>query len=143
MGTNPYELRLQLFQEAKSICWEEYSRNVSEFERIRDNINNLEKKYYANLNRYESLKEEGKLGSLEYPVYPDIPPLPEYPKYPSMDEIKERATFIRNFCDDKGLSDATPVKNSYTTYTKNGRKFVELENGEVMETFNSFKERMK
>ena len=103
-GSNPYELRLQLFQEAKSICWEEYSRNVSEFERIKDNNYALEKKYDADLSRYESLKEQGKLGSLEYPVYPDLKELPEYPEYPSMDEIKEKATFIRNFCDDKGIN---------------------------------------
>ena len=102
MGANPYELRLQLFQEAKNICWEEYNRNVSEFERIRDNNYALEKKYDADLNRYTTLEEQGKLGSLEYPVYPDIEALPKYPEYPSMDEIKNRATFIRNFCDDKG-----------------------------------------
>ena len=102
MGANPYELRLQLFQEAKNICWEEYNRNVSEFERIRDNNYALEKKYDADLNRYTTLEEQGKLGSLEYPVYPDIEALPKYPEYPSMDEIKDRATFIRNFCDDKG-----------------------------------------
>ena len=52
-GSNPYELRLQLFQEAKSICWEEYNRNVSEFERIKENNYALEKKYDADLNRYE------------------------------------------------------------------------------------------
>ena len=45
MGTNPYELRLQLFQEAKSICWEEYNSRVSNFNRIRDNNDELKNKY--------------------------------------------------------------------------------------------------
>ena len=102
MGTNPYELRLQLFQEAKNICWEEYNRDVNEFERQRDKQNELKEKYYEDKSKYESLKEDCKLGSMEYPSYPDLPELPEYPEYPSMDEIKNRATFIRNFCDDKG-----------------------------------------
>ena len=46
MGANPYELRLQLFQEAKNICWEEYNRDVNEFERQRDKQNELKEKYY-------------------------------------------------------------------------------------------------
>ena len=44
---------------------------------------------------------------MEYPTFPDLPDLPEYPEYPSMDEIKDRATFIRNFCDDKGITFGT------------------------------------
>tara|TARA_B100000963_G_C22440019_1_gene586130 strand:- start:145 stop:573 length:429 start_codon:yes stop_codon:yes gene_type:complete len=103
-GSNPYELRLQLFQEAKSICWEEYNRNVTQFEVKRDARNDIKEKYYETRNAYESKKEEGKLGSMEYPEFPDLPDLPEYPEYPSMDEIKEKATFIRNFCDDKGIN---------------------------------------
>tara|TARA_R100000353_G_scaffold134394_1_gene95348 strand:+ start:212 stop:685 length:474 start_codon:yes stop_codon:yes gene_type:complete len=135
-GSNPYELRLQLFQEAKSICWEEYSRNVSEFERIRDNNYALEKKYDADLSRYESLKEQGKLGSLEYPVYPSLKELPEYPKYPTMEELKEKATFIRNFCDDKGEnSDGI----AYRKLKNEDKEYVEFQNGKVMETFDSFK----
>ena len=122
-GSNPYELRLQLFQEAKSICWEEYSRNVSEFERIKENNYALEKKYDADLSRYESLKEQGKLGSLEYPVYPDLKELPEYPKYPTMDEIKDRATFIRNFCDDKG--NVSEPKNWREELSREGAEFKE------------------
>ena len=102
MGANPYELRLQLFQEAKNICWEEYNRDVTQFEIKRDARNDIKEKYYEDRSKYESLKEDGKLGSMEYPTFPDLPELPEYPEYPSMDEIKDRATFIRNFCDDKG-----------------------------------------
>ena len=102
MGANPYELRLQLFQEAKNICWEEYHRDVNQFEIKRDARNDIKEKYYEDRSKYESLKEDGKLGSMEYPTFPDLPDLPEYPEYPSMDEIKDRATFIRNFCDDKG-----------------------------------------
>tara|TARA_B100000963_G_scaffold21219_1_gene16006 strand:+ start:1893 stop:2321 length:429 start_codon:yes stop_codon:yes gene_type:complete len=139
MGSNPYELRLQLFQEAKSICWEEYSRNVSEFERIRDNNYALEKKYDADLSRYESLKEQGKLGSLEYPVYPSLKELPEYPKYPTMEELKEKATFIRNFCDDRGNSDGI----TYRKLKNNDKEYVEFQNGQVIETFNSFKNKVK
>ena len=76
MGTNPYELRLQLFQEAKNICWEEYNRDVNEFERQRDKQNELKEKYYEDKSKYESLKEDDKLGSMEYPSYPDLPELP-------------------------------------------------------------------
>ena len=102
MGTNPYELRLQLFQEAKSICWEEYNSKVSNFDRIRENNNDLKIKYDADLAAYHEQEEKGNGGTLKYPTYPDIKPLPEYPEYPSMEEIKEKATFIRDFCDDKG-----------------------------------------
>ena len=41
MGANPYELRLQLFQEAKNICWEEYHRDVNQFEIKRDARNDI------------------------------------------------------------------------------------------------------
>ena len=123
MGTNPYELRLQLFQEAKNICWEEYNRDVNEFERQRDKQNELKEKYYEDKSKYESLKEDDKLGSMEYPSYPDLPELPEYPEYPSMDEIKDRATFIRNFCDDKG--NTPEPKNWREELSKEGREFKE------------------
>ena len=140
MGTNPYELRLQLFQEAKSICWEEYNRDVSQFEVKRDERNDLKEKYYEDRNKYESLKEDGKLGSMEYPTFPDLPELPEYPQYPSMEEIKDRATFIRNFCDDKGInSDGM----AYRKFKNDDKEYAEFQNGQVMETYNSFKERMK
>ena len=123
MGANPYELRLQLFQEAKNICWEEYNRDVNEFERQRDKQNELKEKYYEDKSKYESLKEDGKLGSMEYPTFPDLPDLPEYPEYPSMDEIKDRATFIRNFCDDKG--NTPEPKNWREELSKEGREFKE------------------
>ena len=81
------------------------------------------KKYDADLNRYTTLEEQGKLGSLEYPVYPDIEALPKYPEYPSMDEIKDRATFIRNFCDDKG--NVPEPKNWREELSREGGEFKE------------------
>ena len=104
---------------------------------IRDRNNYaLEKKYDADLSRYESLKEQGKLGSLEYPVYPDLKELPEYPKYPTMEELREKATFIRNFCDDKGInSDGM----AYRKLKNDDKEYVEFQNGQVMESFDSFK----
>ena len=59
----------------KSICWEESNRDV-QFEVKRDERNDLK-----DLQKYCSLKEDGKLGSMEYPTFPDLPELPEYPQY--------------------------------------------------------------
>tara|TARA_Y100001937_G_scaffold90834_1_gene122977 strand:+ start:101 stop:724 length:624 start_codon:yes stop_codon:yes gene_type:complete len=102
MGYNAYELRLQLFEKAKEFVWEKYNRDVLEWDRISSNRSEIKEKYYEDKWRYDSLKEQDKLGSLEYPVYPTMPELPEYPQYPTKKELLDMALFMRAFVDKQG-----------------------------------------
>ena len=102
MAYNAYELRLQLFEKAKEFVWEKFNRDVLEWDRISQNRAEIKEKYYEDKWRYDSLKEQDKLGSLEYPVYPNMPELPEYPQYPSKKELLDMALFMRAFVDKQG-----------------------------------------
>ncbi len=100
--SNPYELRLQLFQEAKDYLVESFNREVQEWDRKNTEKCDIENKWSNDWNRYCDLKEEGKASAMEHPVAPDPIKLPEYPKYPTKEEIVEMAKFIRSFISDKG-----------------------------------------
>ena len=101
--SNPFELRLQLFQEAKEYLVSVYDREVSEHDRLVQRKLDLENKFSEEKDRYYELKDNPKAApNLKYPTYPDLPGIPEYPKYPSREEILEMAKFIRSFIADKG-----------------------------------------
>ena len=100
--SNAFELRLQLFQEAKDYLVARFERDVLEWDRKNTEKLDLEKKFEEDWRRYSDLKDEGKSLELEYPVCPDPIKLPEYPKYPSRQDILDMATFIRDFTYDKG-----------------------------------------
>ena len=102
--SNPYELRLQLFQEAKDYLVSVFDRDVMEWDRLNQQNLDLDTKYCNQLNRYEELKESGKIKDVEkeYPKPFQTKELPEYPQYPSREAILEMATFIRSFISEKG-----------------------------------------
>ena len=100
--SNPFELRLQLFQEARDYLVDVFNRDVLEWDRKNTEKLDIETKYSNDWSRYIDLKEEGKVSAEEYPIAPDPIKLPEYPKYPTREEILEMATFIRSFTADKG-----------------------------------------
>ena len=100
--SNPFELRLQLFQEARDYLVDVFNREVQEWDRLNQHKLDIETKYSNDWSRYCDLKDEGKASAEECPVSPDPIKLPEYPKYPTREEILEMATFIREFTADKG-----------------------------------------
>ena len=100
--SNPFELRLQLFQEARDYLVACYDRNISEWNRLEQEKHDIENKYSNDWSRHCDLKEEGLASSSDCPIAPDPIKLPEYPKYPTREEILEMATFIREFTADKG-----------------------------------------
>ena len=100
--TNAFELRLQLFQEARDYLVARFERDVLEWDRKNTEKVDIESKYHNDYSRYCDLKEEGKAGANEHPIAPDPITLPEYPKYPSREDILEMATFMRDFINDKG-----------------------------------------
>jgi len=100
--SNPFELRLQLFQEAKEYLVSVYDREVSEHDRLVQRKMDLENKFSEEKERYYELKEQHQADVEKYPTYPDLPEIPEYPKYPAREEILEMAKFIRSFIADKG-----------------------------------------
>ena len=100
--SNPFELRLQLFQEARDYLVACYDRDVQEWDRKQAEKYDVERKYDADYSRHCDMREEGKGSSSECPIAPDPITLPEYPKYPTREEILEMAYFIRGFTADKG-----------------------------------------
>ena len=100
--SNAYELRLQLFQEAKEYLVSVFDREVQEWDRLNQHKLDIETKYSNDWSRYCDLKDEGKASAEECPVSPDPIKLPTYPTYPTREEILEMALFIRNFISDKG-----------------------------------------
>ena len=100
--SNPFELRLQLFQEAREYLVEVFNRDVLEWERKNTEKLDVENKYSNDWSRHCDLKEEGLASSSDCPIAPDPIKLPEYPKYPTREEILDMATFIREFTSDKG-----------------------------------------
>ena len=100
--SNAYELRLQLFQEARLALESHFDRNVHEWDRLNQEKLDRENKYNEDWRRWSDLKDEGKVTAEDCPICPDPLTLPEYPKYPSREDILEMATFIRDFTNDKG-----------------------------------------
>ena len=100
--SNPFELRLQLFQEARDYLVAVYEREVQEWDRKQQEKCDNENKWSNDYSRYCDLKEEGCVSAMEHPVAPNPIKLPEYPKYPTREEILDMATFIRSFTADKG-----------------------------------------
>ena len=100
--SNPFELRLQLFQEAKDYLVSVYEREVLEWDRKQQEKCDIENKWSNDYSRYSDLKEEGKASASDCPISPDPIKLPEYPKYPTREDILEMAKFIRSFISDKG-----------------------------------------
>ena len=100
--SNPFELRLQLFQEAKDYLVAVFDQEVLEWDRVNTEKLDIENKFIEEKERYYELKGQD-LGDIEkYPIAPDPIKLPEYPKYPTREEILKMATFIREFTADKG-----------------------------------------
>tara|TARA_Y100000015_G_C2321484_1_gene56917 strand:- start:135 stop:446 length:312 start_codon:yes stop_codon:yes gene_type:complete len=100
--SNAFELRLQLFQEARDYLVAQFDRDVLEWDRKNTEKIDIESKYINDYGRYCDLKEAGKVEAEDHPIAPDPIRLPEYPKYPSREDILEMATFIRDFTNDKG-----------------------------------------
>ena len=100
--SNAYELRLQLFQEAREYLTGQFDRDVLEWDRLNQEKLDRENKYNEDWRRWSDLKDEGKVTAEDCPICPDPIKLPEYPKYPSREDILEMATFIRDFTNDKG-----------------------------------------
>tara|TARA_A100001515_G_scaffold58335_1_gene46089 strand:+ start:179 stop:490 length:312 start_codon:yes stop_codon:yes gene_type:complete len=100
--SNAFELRLQLFQEARDYLVAQFDRDVLEWDRKNQEKLDIESKYSNDWSRYIDLKEEGKASADDHPIAPNPIKLPEYPKYPSREDILEMATFIRDFTNDKG-----------------------------------------
>ena len=100
--SNPFELRLQLFQEARDYLVDVFNRDVLEWDRKNTEKLDVENKYSNDWSRYCDLKEEGEATAKDCPISPDPIILPEYPQYPTREEILEMATFIRSFTADKG-----------------------------------------
>lgn len=87
--SNPYELRLDLFNSAKDLLVERYNAA----ERRYDAAYN---KFMEQKERYMTLKEQGK----DAGEYPNVD-LPEYPIFPTDDQITDLAYHIKNFTMDK------------------------------------------
>ena len=100
--SNAFELRLQLFQEARDYLVAQFDRDVLEWDRKNQEKLDIENKFNEDWRRYSDLKDEGKASAVNCPICPDPIRLPEYPKYPSREDILEMATFIRDFTNDKG-----------------------------------------
>ena len=101
--SNAFELRLQLFQEARDYLVAQYDRNVLEWDRLNQEKIDIQNKYDADYLRWDALKEEGKASASAHPICPEPIKLPEYPKYPTKEEILAMAEFIRDFTNDKGV----------------------------------------
>tara|TARA_R100000030_G_scaffold30831_1_gene22603 strand:+ start:176 stop:487 length:312 start_codon:yes stop_codon:yes gene_type:complete len=100
--SNAFELRLQLFQEARDYLVAQFDRDVLEWERKNQEKLDRQTKFDEDWRRWSNLKDEGKVTAEDYPICPNPIKLPEYPKYPSREDILEMATFIRDFTNDKG-----------------------------------------
>tara|TARA_R100000152_G_C6657933_1_gene97649 strand:- start:227 stop:538 length:312 start_codon:yes stop_codon:yes gene_type:complete len=100
--SNPFELRLQLFQEAREYLIGQFDRDVAEWNRQEAEKLDIESKYSNDWSKWADLKEEGKATAEDCPTAPDPIKLPEYPKYPSKEDILDMAKFMRSFVDDKG-----------------------------------------
>ena len=101
--SNAYELRLQLFQEAREYLASRYERDVLEWNRLEQEKIDIQTKYDADYYRWDALRDEGKASAVNCPICPEPIKLPEYPKYPTKEEILEMAEFIRDFTNDKGV----------------------------------------
>ena len=101
--SNAYELRLQLFQEAREYLVAQFDREVMEWNRLEQEKCDIQNKYDEDYRRWDMHKEEGKVSVTSCPICPDPIKLPEYPKYPSKEEILAMAEFIRDFTNDKGV----------------------------------------
>ena len=101
--SNAYELRLQLFQEAREYLAARYERDVLEWNRLEQEKVDIQTKYDADYYRWDALRDEGKASAVNSPICPEPIKLPEYPKYPTKEEILEMAEFIRDFTNDKGV----------------------------------------
>jgi len=101
--SNAYELRLQLFQEAREYLVAQFDRDVLEWQRQEQEKCDIQTKYDADYYRWDALREEGKASAVNCPICPEPIKLPEYPKYPTKEEILAMAEFIRDFTNDKGV----------------------------------------
>tara|TARA_A200000113_G_scaffold225023_1_gene244530 strand:+ start:716 stop:991 length:276 start_codon:yes stop_codon:yes gene_type:complete len=88
--SNPYELRLDLYNSAKDFIQEKYNAEVNRYDAAFSAF--LEKK-----ERWQVLKDMGQ----DPGEYPSVS-LPQYPSFPSPDDIAEFAVHIRSFVSDKG-----------------------------------------
>jgi hypothetical protein len=88
--SNPYELRLDLYNSAKDFIQEKYNAEVNRYDAAFNAF--LEKK-----ERWQVLKDMGQ----DPGEYPNVS-LPPYPSFPSPDDIAEFAVHIRSFVSDKG-----------------------------------------
>ena len=61
--SNPFELRLQLFQEARDYLVDVFNRDVLEWDRKNQEKLDIETKYSNDWSRYIDLKEEGKVSA--------------------------------------------------------------------------------
>ena len=100
--SNAFELRLQLFQEARDYLVAQFDRDVLEWDRLNQEKMDIQNKYDEDIRRWDMHKDEGKVSVTSCPICPEPIKLPEYPKYPSREDILEMATFIRDFTNDKG-----------------------------------------
>jgi len=87
--SNPYELRLDLFNSARDLLVERYNAAERRYDAAYNRF--MEEK-----ERYITLKEQGK----ECGEYPSVN-LPDYPIFPSDDDITNLAYHIKNFTMDK------------------------------------------
>jgi len=101
--SNAYELRLQLFQEAREYLVAQFDRDVLEWDRLNQEKMDTQTKYDADYCRWDALRDEGKVSASACPICPEPIKLPEYPKYPTKEEILAMAEFIRDFTNDKGV----------------------------------------
>ena len=101
--SNAYELRLQLFQEAREYLVAQFDRDVLEWDRLNQEKMDIQNKYDEDYRRWDTLREEGKSNGSACPICPEPIKLPEYPKYPTTEEILAMAEFIRDFTNDKGV----------------------------------------
>jgi|TARA_Y100000356_G_C11218606_1_gene267779 hypothetical protein len=101
--SNAYELRLELFREARDYLTNLYDRNVLEWDRLNQEKLDRENKYQQDWSRWSDLRDEGKATAEDCPICPDPIQLPKYPEYPSKYEILRTAEFIKSFTDGNGI----------------------------------------
>ena len=66
--SNAYELRLQLFQEAREYLAAQYERDVLEWNRLEQEKIDIQTKYDADYYRWDALRDEGKASAVNCPI---------------------------------------------------------------------------
>lgn len=88
--SNPYELRLDLYNSAKDFIQTKYEAEVARYDAA-------ERAFLKKKERWQILKDMGQ----DPGEYPSVH-LPVYPTFPSPSDIAEFAVHIRSFVSDKG-----------------------------------------